>query len=88
MKRWEGRPRAQYRRRYLSADTHRRIRQAATDGVSLALIARSMGLGYSTVTHIVYGTRTPRRGAAGAAVKGTARGTRPVPCFVPAAVAQ
>jgi hypothetical protein len=54
----------------------------------MALIARSMGLGYSTVTHIVYGTRTPRRGPAGAAVKGTARGTRPVPYFVPAAVSQ
>lgn len=60
----------QVRRRYLSDREHRRIKWLVREnGESMADVARTMGINYSTVTGIVYGTKKPWR-PTGAAVRG------------------
>lgn len=47
--------------RYLTAKQHREILKLVQDDrITMAAVARRFGLGYSTVTKIVYGTRKPR----------------------------
>lgn len=48
--------------RYLTAGQHREILRLVQDGgETMAAVARKMGLNYSTVTKIVYGTHKPKR---------------------------
>jgi hypothetical protein len=56
-------PHAQPRgRRFLTESQHREIIRLVKDGhETMAAVARKLGLAYSTVTKIVYGTRKARK---------------------------
>lgn len=48
--------------RYLTARQHQEIiRLVHEGGETMAAVARKLGLNYSTVTHIIYGTKGPRK---------------------------